>query len=157
MRYLFLFCCFVLGLYGTAQTPSDPQLVDVVEVKGEPDLSGTLIGYDYGVSVTIVTTVGEVVTVGWQRVRRVIIQGETVRPIEEELPWVLTDTLEVLPERSFRHQLLTTTGISRERNQNFNNFFGDSHVAVLGPGINYHFVYATGKLLVGPGVGYEVM
>ncbi|PPK86094.1 hypothetical protein CLV84_3011 [Neolewinella xylanilytica] len=155
MRLSLLIYGLLLACYCPAQSRSDTGLADIVEVRGEPDLIGTLIGYRYGESVTIVVRNGEVVTIPWDRVGRVTFRQEnTSEPIDTE-NWFTRDTLEVLPGRRWRHQLLVTTGLG---NESFGDGFGSfGSVGLIGPGVHYHLLYSRGRLAVGPGAGFEVM
>ncbi len=152
MRPFLLLCCCLLCLSGNAQTASEPALTDVIEVRGEPNLKGTLIGYDYGRSATLVTEAGELVTVPWDKMIRVTYHSEQVVAAQPLKAWLQIDTMMVLPQRRWRHQVMITTSFA---DGGFSNGFGNS--AIIGPGVNYHLLFTRQKLSIGPGVGYEVM
>ncbi|WP_157975853.1 hypothetical protein [Lewinella sp. IMCC34191] len=157
MRLILLICFICLTEWCVAQTIAERRTVDLVEVRGDMDRRGTLIGYAYGKSVTIVTSTGEVITFPWNKVRRVTFEGESASPIESEDWWITADTLQVLPGRRFRHQLLFTTGFSQEDQQSFNGFDLGPSLPIYGPGVSYHFLYSTDNFSLGPGAGFEVM
>ena len=156
MHYLLPLLLILVAHSVPAQTASDTLLQDVVEVRGGPDLVGTLIDYRYREGVTLVTDDGEVEFVEWGRVKRVDYRTRAPRAGASEPgeDWQEVGSPSWAPSRRWRHQLLITTGFSRETSNS--DFFSEVN-ALLGAGVNYHLIYTSGRLAVGPGAGFEVL
>ena len=156
MHYLLPLIFLLVAHYGLAQPASDSLLQDVVEVRGGPDLVGTLIDYRYREGVTLVTDDGEVEFVEWGRVKRVDYRTRAPRSEANEAgeDWREVGNPTWTPSRRWRHQMLITTGFSQER---FDGDFFSEVNTILGAGVNYHLIYTSGGLAVGPGAGFEVL
>ena len=157
MPYLLSLLFLLIARAGVAQSSPDSLVWDVVEVRGGLDLVGTLIDYQYGEGVTLVTDDGEIEYVEWKRVERVTYRTRKVRAAvaEPKTAWKEAGSPDWAPERRWRHNFLITTGFSQERLED--PFFFSRTNTVLGTGVNYHLLYMAGGLAVGPGAGFEVL
>jgi hypothetical protein len=151
-RFLLSFLLFSVCL--TAQ--QSLEYVDRVDVRGAPNLSGRLIGYAYGDSVTLVDFSGEVHTVGWPDIRRVYFEYERWVQLPDANSEPSTRVRIDQPDRPWRHYLTLRAGGASERFED-PFFFGRVTRPTYGLGVSYHYLRRWGKLEGGPGAAYDLM
>jgi hypothetical protein len=151
MPYLLLILLFCVS---TLRAQNQLDYVDRIDVRGSANLTGRLIGYEFGKSASLVDRQGELHTIPWADIRRVYFEYRgNGTPVEERKSGPEADSLEA-PQRKWRHSLRVRFGGAWEQFDDF-TFFDSGRTYGFGAG--YHFLRRFGRLDIGPGVNLDLL
>jgi hypothetical protein len=172
MKALLFFLAICLSLTLVAQ-PKAEAYADVVYLQNDEAITGTVLAYEYGQRVIIVTDAGTTYDLKWAEVKRVNFRLDPTRldelreedrrnarrvavPVQPAGAVIEAEPVSqrIAPSRKFMHQL--------SGNLNFgtvvNNSFGFSFNAVaVGVGFGYHLIRPLGPVIVGAGVDVSLL
>lgn len=171
MKLLFFLCSICLSLTLFAQ-PKAEAYVDVVFLKDEGTIVGTLLTYEYGQRVVIVGENGTTHDLAWAEVKRVNFRLDQTRlnelreesrqqrnvvtpePPTEAVAKVEKAVVRATPSRKTLHQLSGSLNFGTVVENSFNFNF---NVLAIGAGFGYHLIRPVGPLNVGLGVDVSLL
>jgi hypothetical protein len=163
MRLVFVCFLFLFLTLSAGAQPRADEYIDVVFLRGGNMVEGTLIAYEFGEEVTIVTEAGGTKTYGWDEIRRVNFQLDKRRLEEiradlrkEQVMDAKEREEEEVPEkftRKFLHQVSGFLALGENSNGSNNN----QNVTTIGGGVAYHLHRPLGWMKVGLGVDVTMM
>ncbi|MEO0731271.1 MAG: hypothetical protein AAFZ52_00435 [Bacteroidota bacterium] len=153
MRAFFLFLLLLLSALIYAQRGED-RVTDVVYIRGEKPVEGTVLEYDYGEKVVLVTGAGDTRTVEWDDLIRVNFRLERApRKAQKKKPVTETELPNrTFPSRKVRHQVSGHLGVGGGGQSQFGGT-----ITNFGGGVAYHLVRPLGRLQVGLGLDLALM